>query len=68
MGLGYEELSRSIAADLCVVLGLRAGRPRREQTAYDHVIQATSGIMAMTGTKDVNPVKFGSPAMTTPPA
>ena len=33
------------------------------QTAYDHVIQATSGIMAMTGTKEVNPIKFGSPAV-----
>ena len=33
------------------------------QTAYDHVIQATSGIMAMTGTPEVNPVKFGSPAV-----
>src|SRR6266851_5555997 len=37
--------------------------PRREQTAYDHVIQATSGIMAMTGTKEVHPIKFGSPAV-----
>jgi crotonobetainyl-CoA:carnitine CoA-transferase CaiB-like acyl-CoA transferase len=27
------------------------------------VIQATSGIMAMTGTPEVNPVKFGSPAV-----
>ena len=27
------------------------------------MIQATSGIMAMTGTKDVHPVKFGSPAI-----
>ena len=33
------------------------------QTAYDHVIQATSGIMAMTGTPEVNPIKFGSPAV-----
>jgi crotonobetainyl-CoA:carnitine CoA-transferase CaiB-like acyl-CoA transferase len=32
-------------------------------TAYDHVIQATSGIMAMTGTPEVNPIKFGSPAV-----
>ena len=27
------------------------------------MIQATSGIMAMTGTKDVHPVKFGAPAI-----
>jgi crotonobetainyl-CoA:carnitine CoA-transferase CaiB-like acyl-CoA transferase len=27
------------------------------------VIQASSGIMAMTGTKDVHPIKFGAPAI-----
>ena len=27
------------------------------------MIQATSGIMAMTGTKDVHPIKFGTPAV-----
>jgi crotonobetainyl-CoA:carnitine CoA-transferase CaiB-like acyl-CoA transferase len=37
--------------------------PRAQHTAYDYVIQATSGIMAMTGTPDVNPIKFGSPAI-----
>ena len=40
----------------------RRGRAA-QQTAYDHVIQATSGIMAMTGTETVHPVKFGSPAI-----
>jgi crotonobetainyl-CoA:carnitine CoA-transferase CaiB-like acyl-CoA transferase len=33
------------------------------QTAYDHVIQSTSGIMAMTGTPDTNPIKIGAPAI-----
>jgi len=37
--------------------------PRCHQTAFDYVIQATSGIMAMTGTPEVNPIKFGSPAI-----
>ena len=64
MGLGYEDLAkinpRLIYASFSA---FGQGGPRREQTAYDHVIQATSGIMAMTGTKEVNPVKFGSPAI-----
>jgi crotonobetainyl-CoA:carnitine CoA-transferase CaiB-like acyl-CoA transferase len=64
IGLGYDVLSalnpRLIYASFSA---FGQGGPRREQTAYDHVIQATSGIMAMTGTRDVYPVKFGSPAI-----
>src|SRR5436853_312379 len=64
LGLGYDELAainpRLIYASFSA---FGQGGPRREQTAYDHVIQATSGIMAMTGTKDVHPVKFGAPAI-----
>ena len=64
LGLGYEALAainpRLIYASFSA-FG-QAG-PRREQTAYDHVIQATSGIMAMTGTEDVHPIKFGYPAI-----
>jgi crotonobetainyl-CoA:carnitine CoA-transferase CaiB-like acyl-CoA transferase len=64
LGLGYEALSainpRLIYASFSA---FGQGGPRREQTAYDHVIQATSGIMAMTGTEDVHPIKFGSPAI-----
>jgi len=33
------------------------------QTAYDQLIQATSGMMAMTGTPDVNPIKTGAPVI-----
>src|SRR5215470_12862222 len=64
LGLGYEDLSK-INPRLIYASFSAFGRtgPRREQTAYDHVIQATSGIMAMTGTKDVHPVKFGAPAV-----
>jgi crotonobetainyl-CoA:carnitine CoA-transferase CaiB-like acyl-CoA transferase len=64
MGLGYEALSainpRLIYASMSA---FGAAGPRREHTAYDYVIQATSGIMAMTGTPEVNPIKFGSPAI-----
>jgi crotonobetainyl-CoA:carnitine CoA-transferase CaiB-like acyl-CoA transferase len=64
LGLGYEALA-ALNARLIYASFSAFGQtgPRREQTAYDHVIQATSGIMAMTGTEDVHPVKFGSPAI-----
>ena len=64
LGLGYEELAkinpRLIYASFSA---FGHGGPRGTQTAYDHVIQATSGIMAATGTKDVNPIKLGAPAV-----
>ena len=52
LGLGYEDLSK-INPRLIYASFSAFGRtgPRREQTAYDHVIQATSGIMAMTGSR-----------------
>ena len=64
LGLGYEDLSK-INPRLIYASFSAFGQegPRGKQTAYDHVIQATSGIMAMTGTKEVNPIKFGSPAI-----
>jgi crotonobetainyl-CoA:carnitine CoA-transferase CaiB-like acyl-CoA transferase len=64
LGLGYDDLSK-INPRLIYASFSAFGQtgPRGRQTAYDHVIQATSGIMAMTGTKEVSPVKFGSPAV-----
>src|ERR1700719_3022444 len=64
LGLGYEALS-AINPRLIYASFSAFGHtgPRRERTAYDHVIQATSGIMAMTGTRDHNPVMFGAPAI-----
>ncbi len=64
LGLGYEPLS-TINPRLIYASFSAFGQtgPRRTHTAYDHVIQATSGIMAMTGTEAVHPVKIGSPAI-----
>ena len=56
LGLGYEDL-RKINPKLIYASfsAFGQGGPRREQTAYDHVIQSTSGIMAMTGTPAAQP-------------
>jgi crotonobetainyl-CoA:carnitine CoA-transferase CaiB-like acyl-CoA transferase len=64
LGLGYEALS-AINPRLIYASFSAFGQhgPRGQQTAYDHVIQASCGIMAMTGTEDVHPVKLGSPAI-----
>jgi crotonobetainyl-CoA:carnitine CoA-transferase CaiB-like acyl-CoA transferase len=64
LGLGYEALAalnpRLIYASLSA---FGQNGPRGQQTAYDHVIQAASGIMAMTGQKGGEPVKLGAPAV-----
>jgi crotonobetainyl-CoA:carnitine CoA-transferase CaiB-like acyl-CoA transferase len=64
LGLGYEALA-AINPKLIYASFSAFGQegPRGTQTAYDHVIQATSGIMAMTGTRDVHPIKLGSPVI-----
>src|SRR4249920_3823075 len=64
LGLGYEALA-AINPRLIYASFSAFGQngPRGGQTAYDHVIQATSGIMAMTGTTEVHPVKIGAPAV-----
>jgi crotonobetainyl-CoA:carnitine CoA-transferase CaiB-like acyl-CoA transferase len=64
LGLDYAALS-AINPRLiyCSISAFGQDGPRRAQTAYDHVIQATSGLMAMTGTEEVNPIKFGAPAV-----
>jgi crotonobetainyl-CoA:carnitine CoA-transferase CaiB-like acyl-CoA transferase len=64
LGLGYEDL-RKVNPKLVYASfsAFGQGGPRRTQTAYDHVIQSTSGIMALTGTPEVNPVKVGPPVV-----
>jgi crotonobetainyl-CoA:carnitine CoA-transferase CaiB-like acyl-CoA transferase len=64
LGLGYEMMA-TINPRLiyCSISAFGQDGVRREQTAYDHVIQATSGIMAETGTEEVNPIKIGAPAV-----
>ena len=64
LGLGFKALSKiNPRLIYCSISAFGQDGVRREQTAYDHVIQATSGIMASTGTEEVNPIKIGAPAV-----
>src|SRR5438105_8533902 len=64
LGLGWEVMSElNPRLIYCSISAFGQDGPRRNQTAYDHVIQATSGIMASTGTEEVNPIKIGAPAV-----
>ena len=64
LGLGYNDL-RAINPRLiyCSMTAFGQDGPRGGQTAYDQLIQATSGMMAMTGTPDVHPLKTGAPVI-----
>jgi crotonobetainyl-CoA:carnitine CoA-transferase CaiB-like acyl-CoA transferase len=64
LGLGYDEL-RPLNPRLiyCSMTAFGQDGPRGSQTAYDQLIQATSGMMAMTGTPQVHPIKTGAPVI-----
>ena len=62
LGLGYDELAK-LKPKLVYASMTAFGQdgPRGNQTAYDHAIQATSGITAATGTLESGPIKVGVP-------
>nr|WP_300310553.1 CaiB/BaiF CoA-transferase family protein [Halomonas sp.] len=64
LGLGYEEMSKlNPKLIYCSISAFGSTGPRRKQTAYDNVIQAFSGMMAMTGHGDGRPLKSGAPVV-----
>jgi crotonobetainyl-CoA:carnitine CoA-transferase CaiB-like acyl-CoA transferase len=64
LGLGYKDLSR-LKPKLVYASMSAFGQegPRREQTAYDMVISATSGLTSATGTETSGPIKVGAPVI-----
>ena len=64
LGLGWDDLGPlNPRLIYCSMTAFGQEGPRGVQTAYDQLIQATSGMMAMTGTPEVNPIKTGAPVI-----
>ena len=64
LGLAYSDV-KAIKSDIiyCSMTGFGQDGPLAERTAYDNVIQAYSGLMAATGSKESTPVKIGPPIL-----
>ena len=61
LGLSYDALTkRNPRLIYCQMSAFGATGPRREETGYDNVLQAFSGMMAMTGFGDGRPLKSGA--------
>ena len=64
LGLTYDALRAVNPRIVCVALtGYGIDGPFAERPAYDYVIQAMTGVMALTGTPDGPPVKAGYSAV-----
>lgn len=60
LGLGYDSLSAlNPGLIYCSIAGYDSDGPEATRPGYDLVIQGESGLMAMNGTNDQPPLKFG---------
>lgn len=62
LGVGFEALRR-VRPDLvyCAISGYGQDGPMSRRPAYDHVVQAASGITMLTGTAETVPNRIGPP-------
>ena len=64
LGLGYARLSaENPRLVYCSVIGYPGDGPEAERPGYDLVLQGETGLMAMNGTADEPPLKFGVAAV-----
>ena len=62
LGIGAEALLKANPRLVyCAISGFGREGPLRDRPAYDHVIQAVSGMMAVTGTVASGPMRVGFP-------
>ncbi len=66
LGLGYED-AKKLKEDLvyCSVSGYGQSGPLRDWPAIDNIVQATCGMMSMSGEPDAPPIRVGFPAVDT---
>ncbi len=64
LGLGYDDV-KVCKPDIiyCSMTGFGQDGPKGGRTAYDNVIQACSGLMSATGTRQTAPTKVGPPVL-----
>jgi CoA:oxalate CoA-transferase len=62
LGVGFEDI-RAVnpAIVYCSISGFGQDGPMSPRPAYDHIIQAVSGIMSVTGTPETAPSRTGPP-------
>ncbi|MGQ5598272.1 CaiB/BaiF CoA transferase family protein [Streptomyces sp. ESR1.13] len=66
LGLGWEVLKRENPGLVyCAISGFGQTGPLRARPAYDQIVQGLSGMMSVTGTPDVSPLRAGFPVADT---
>lgn len=66
LGLGYAQLKAARPGLVyCAISGFGQTGPLKDNPAYDQIIQGLSGIMSITGTPEVSPLRVGYPVCDT---
>ena len=62
LGLGYETLREENPNLIyCAISGFGQTGPRKNDPAYDQIVQGISGVMSITGTSETGPLRVGYP-------
>ncbi|MGH1470324.1 MAG: CaiB/BaiF CoA transferase family protein [Cellvibrionaceae bacterium] len=66
LGFGYDDCKKQNPALIyCSVSGFGQNGPLKNNPAYDHVVQAMSGVMSLNGEPGSKPMKAGFPVLDT---